>query len=449
MPRPVTAVVLAAGEGTRMKSAVPKVLHALAGRSMLGHVLASVRASGVERAAVGIGPDRPDVEAEAKRGFPGASVFTQAERRGTAHAALAARAAFDDGSDIVVLFGDTPLVRPETISRLVEAVRTGSAVAVVGFEAADPTGYGRLVMSEGNLARIVEEKDASTAERAIGFCNGGLMAIAGDHAVELLDAVEDRNAKSEFYLTDAVALARSRGLATAALRMPEQELVGINDRVQLAAAEAIVQNQLRERAMRDGATLVAPETVFLSHDTRLGRDVMIEPWCWFGAGVTVEDGAVIHSFSHLNGAHVGNGAEVGPYARLRPGTKLGVKTKIGNFVEVKASEVEEGAKVNHLSYIGDTRVGAAANIGAGTITCNYDGFFKSRTDIGKGAFIGSNTALVAPVKVGDGATTGAGSVITKDIAPDALGLARVRQVEIAGWSASFRARRKAEKERKA
>jgi bifunctional UDP-N-acetylglucosamine pyrophosphorylase / glucosamine-1-phosphate N-acetyltransferase len=449
MPRPVTAVVLAAGEGTRMKSALPKVLHALAGRSMLGHVLASVGASGVERAAVVIGPDRPDVEAEARRTFPGAFVFTQAERRGTAHAVLAARQAFDDGSDIVVLFGDTPLVRPETISRLVEAARGGPAVTVVGFETADPTGYGRLVMAEGNLARIVEEKDASLGERAIAFCNGGLMAIAGEHARTLLDAVGDANAKGEFYLTDVVAIARARGLATAALRMTEEELVGINDRLQLAAAEAIVQHRLRERAMRDGATLVAPETVFLSHDTRVGQDVTIEPWCWFGPGVTVEDGAVIHSFSHLTGAHVGTRAEVGPYARLRPGAKLGVNTKIGNFVEVKASEVEEGAKVNHLSYIGDTRVGAAANIGAGTITCNYDGFFKSRTDIGKGAFIGSNTALVAPVKIGDGATIGAGSVITKDVPADALGLARAKQAEIAGWSASFRARREAEKERKA
>ena len=449
MSRPVTAVVLAAGEGTRMKSALPKVLHALAGRSMLGHVLASVRASGIDRAAVVVGPGRSDVEAEAGRAFPGASVFTQTERRGTAHAALAARTAFQDGSDVVVLFGDTPLVRPETIARLVDATHGDVEVAVLGFEAADPAGYGRLVMADGCLASIVEEKDASAAERAITFCNGGLMAISGGHAQALLEAVGDRNAKGEFYITDVVALARSRGLGTAALRVGEQEIVGINDRVQLAAAEAIVQRQLRDGAMREGATLVAPETVFLSYDTRIGRDVVIEPWCWFGPGVTVEDGALIHSFSHATGAHIGAGAEVGPYARLRPGTRLGAGSKIGNFVEVKASDIEAGAKINHLSYVGDARVGSKANIGAGAITCNYDGFFKSRTDIGRGAFIGSNTSLVAPVTIGDGAIIGAGSVVTKDVAADALAVTRPRQVEVSGWATSFRARRKAEKETKA
>lgn len=448
MSRPVTAVVLAAGEGTRMKSAIPKVLHSVAGRSLLGHVLASVRASGVDRVAVVVGPGRADVEAEARRACPGAAVFTQAERRGTAHAALAARAAFEDGSDVVVLFGDTPLVRPATIASLVDAVRGRASIAVLGFEASDPSGYGRLVMEDGQLARIVEDKDAGASERAVTFCNGGLLAMSGAHALGILDAVGDGNAKREFYLTDAVEIARSRGLGAAALNVSEDEIVGINDRIQLAAAEALVQRRLREAAMREGATLIAPETVFLSHDTRIGRDVVIEPWCWFGPGVSIEDGAVIHGFCHLNATHVGAGAEVGPFARLRPGTRLGARSKIGNFVEAKAAEVGEGAKVNHLSYVGDARIGALANIGAGTITCNYDGFVKSRTEIGKGAFVGSNTSLIAPVTIGEGATVGAGSVITKDVAADALAVARPRQIEVAGWSASFRKRRKAEKDAK-
>ena len=448
MSRPIVAVVLAAGEGTRMKSAVAKVLHPVAGRSMLGHVIAAVECAGIERLAVVVGPGRADAAAEANRQAQGASVHIQAERRGTAHAVLAARDALQDGSDVVVLYGDTPLIRPDSIQALVGALGRGAAVAVLGFEAADPTGYGRLVMDEGQLARIVEEKDASTLERAITFCNGGLMALRGETALELLDAIGNDNAKGEFYLTDAVSIARARGLATAAEHVAEQEVHGVNDRAQLAMAEEILQQRLRARAMHDGATLIAPETVFLSYDTRLGRDVVVEPSCWFGPGVVVEDGAVIHGFSHLEGAHVGAGVSVGPFARLRPGTKLGAKAKVGNFVEVKAALIEEGVKISHLSYIGDATIGRDTNIGAGTITCNYDGYLKSKTVIGADVFVGSNSALVAPVTIGSGANIGAGSVITRDVAPDALAVGRARQIEKAGWAKAYRAAKKAQKDAK-
>jgi bifunctional UDP-N-acetylglucosamine pyrophosphorylase / glucosamine-1-phosphate N-acetyltransferase len=442
------AIVLAAGEGTRMKSRRPKVLHEVAGRSMLAHVLAAATEAGVERAAVVVGPDRDDVGEAARAAFPGAEIAVQAERRGTAHAVLAARDAMRDGADVLILYGDTPLVRPETIARLRRALAEGADVTVLGFEPADPTGYGRLVVERGELTRIVEEKDATAAERDLRFCNGGLMAIAGRHAIGLLEAVGNVNAKGEYYLTDIVEIARSRGLRARAERVSEEEVLGVNDRIQLAAAEAVLQRRLRERAMREGATLIAPETVFFSFDTVVGRDVLIEPWCWFGPGVTIKDGAVIHGFSHLEGAQVSEGASVGPYGRLRPGARLARKAKVGNFVEVKAADIGEGAKVNHLTYIGDATIGADANIGAGTITCNYDGFTKSRTLIGKGAFIGSNTALVAPVSIGDNANVGAGSVITRDVAADSLAVARGRQFEKQGWAKTYRASRAAEKSAK-
>jgi bifunctional UDP-N-acetylglucosamine pyrophosphorylase/glucosamine-1-phosphate N-acetyltransferase len=432
-----------------MKSAVPKVLHPIAARSMLGHVLAAVAAAGIEDAVVVAGPGRADVEAEARRVCPGAAVVVQHERRGTAHAVLAAREHLARQRHVVVLYGDTPLIRPETIRRLLGGLAGGAAVSVLGFRAAKPEGYGRLVMEGPRLLRIVEERDATAEERAIDLCNAGMMALAGTAALDLLEAIGSANAKGEFYLTDAVEIAAARGLASVATLVDGDEVHGVNDRGQLAAAEAVVQRRLRQRAMEEGATLVSPETVFLAHDTTLGRDVLIEPFCVFGPGVTVGDGAVIHAFSHLEGAVVEGGASVGPYARLRPGTRLAAGSKIGNFVEVKAGEIGAGAKVNHLSYIGDATVGAGANIGAGTITCNYDGFFKERTTIGAGAFIGSNSALVAPVTVGDNATVGAGSVITRDVAADALAVSRSRQMEKAGWAAQFRARRAREKAEKA
>jgi bifunctional UDP-N-acetylglucosamine pyrophosphorylase/glucosamine-1-phosphate N-acetyltransferase len=446
MPGSIIAIVLAAGEGTRMKSNGPKVLHMIAGRSMLAHVLASVECAGIGEAVVVVGPGRDDVGKEAAAALPGTTVAVQEERRGTAHAVLAARTAIRPGSDIIVLYGDTPLVRPAAIRSLVDALAQGAAVAVLGFEAADPEGYGRLLIKDGVLDRIVEEKDATPAERSVTTCMGGLMALSGRTALAILDAIGSDNAKGEFYLTDAVAVARSRGLLAVARTVPAEDVRGVNDRIQLAAAEAILQTRLRERAMADGATLVAPETVFLSYDTILGRDVVVEPHCWFGRGVSVETGAVIHGFSHIERAHIAADASIGPFARIRPGTRVGRKARIGNFVEVKATIVEDGAKINHLSYIGDASVGSNANIGAGTITCNYDGFGKARTEIGAEAFIGSNSALVAPVRIGAGANVGAGSVITKDVAPDALAVARGRQVEKAGWAASFRKRRAAEKE---
>jgi bifunctional UDP-N-acetylglucosamine pyrophosphorylase/glucosamine-1-phosphate N-acetyltransferase len=437
------AVVLAAGEGVRMKSARPKALHEIAGRSMLAHALDAAVAAGAEDLAVVVGPGRDDVAAEARRAAPGVSIFVQTERRGTAHATLAARAAIARGYDaILVSYADIPLVRPETLAALFAALADGAAVAALGFLARDPAGYGRLVERDGRLVAIVEHKDADAATRAIALCNAGPIAIAGAAALGLLEAIGAQNAAREFYLTDVVALAAARGLAAATRLADEQEAMGVNDRVQLAAAEAAMQARLRLRAMQAGATLIAPETVFLRCDTKLGRDVRVEPNVVFGDGVEIGDGAVIHAFSHLEGAHVAAGAAVGPFARLRPGASLGAGAKVGNFVEIKNAAIEAGAKVSHLSYIGDARVGAGANVGAGTITCNYDGFSKFRTDIGDGAFIGSNSALVAPVTIGAGAYVGSGSVVTRDVAPDALALGRGRQVEKPGWASAFRARQK-------
>jgi bifunctional UDP-N-acetylglucosamine pyrophosphorylase / glucosamine-1-phosphate N-acetyltransferase len=445
-PRQRLAIVLAAGEGTRMKSARPKVLHEIAGRTMLAHVLGAVAAAGAQDIAVVIGPGRDDVAAEARKAAPSVQVFTQERRLGTAHAVLAARGAIDAGHDeILIVYADSPLVRPATLQALCAALAEGAEVAALGFPARDPTGYGRLIEKDGRLLAIREHKDASEAERAIGLCNAGPIAIAGQLALSLLDAIGSDNAAGEFYLTDIVGLAAARGLKATARVATEEEVMGVNDRVQLSAAEAAMQQRLREGAMREGATLIAPQTVFFSADTKVGRDVLIEPHVVFGKGVELSDGAVIHAFSHLEGAKVAGGASIGPYARLRPGADIAAGAKIGNFVEVKNAVIEAGAKVSHLSYIGDGRIGAAANIGAGTITCNYDGFSKFRTDIGAGAFIGSNSALVAPVSIGAGAYVGSGSVITEDVEADALAIGRGRQVVKAGWAKAFRAKQKPKK----
>lgn len=435
------AIVLAAGEGTRMKSATPKVLHPVAGLSLLGHTLASVKAAGLKQAAVVIGPDRPDVAREAEKRLPGAPVFVQAERRGTAHAVLQARSEVARGyRAVVVLFADTPLVRPETIRKLAQIAAETGAISAMGFHAKDPTGYGRFLMQGDAIAAIREHKDATEAERAITLCNGGLMGLPGARALELLDAIGSNNAQNEFYLTDAVAVGRARGIAAAPVIVEEEEAFGVNDRAQLAFAEGVLQTRLRRAAMLAGATMTDPSSVYLSMDTKLARDVTIEPGVFFGPGVEIEEGAVIHAWSHLEGARVGRGVSVGPFARLRPGADLGEKAKVGNFVEVKAAQVGPGAKISHLSYIGDAKVGAEANIGAGTITCNYDGFRKHITDIGANAFIGSNSALVAPVRIGQGAFVGSGSVITEDVADNALALGRGRQYAKAGWADEFRAR---------
>jgi bifunctional UDP-N-acetylglucosamine pyrophosphorylase / glucosamine-1-phosphate N-acetyltransferase len=434
------AIVLAAGEGTRMRSSKPKVLHAVAGKPMLAHVLDVAAGAGIAHVAAVIGPDRADVAQVARESVPDVQVFEQRERLGTAHAVLAAREALQmHRADVLVLFGDNPLIRVETLMAMRARLAQGAAVAALGFMTADPTGYGRFIVEDGELIAIREHKDASEEERQIRLCNGGMMALAGPHALAILERIGNDNAQKEYYLTDAIAVARSLDLVCAAVVVPEEETLGVNDRVQLATAEAVLQRRLRDAAMRAGATLIAPETVFLSHDTKLGRDVLIEPHVVFGAGVTVEDGAVIHAFSHLEGATVASGASVGPYARLRPGADLAAGAKVGNFVEVKAARIGPGAKVNHLTYIGDAEIGAKANIGAGTITCNYDGFEKFKTLIGEGAFIGSNSSLVAPVSIGDGAFVGSGSVVTEDVPADALAVARGRQAIKPDWAKAFRA----------
>jgi bifunctional UDP-N-acetylglucosamine pyrophosphorylase/glucosamine-1-phosphate N-acetyltransferase len=427
--RTCLAIVLAAGEGTRMRSARPKVLHEVAKQSLLAHVLAAVRHAGGSAVAVVVGPDADAVRAEAKRNAPGAEIFVQKERRGTAHAVMAAEKALARSTDdVLVIFADTPLIRPETLRRMREALANGAAIAVLGFRPKDPTGYGRLVMDGNELVAIREELDATSAERKIDLCNGGLMAFAGKSAMTILKRIGNDNRKGEFYLTDAVAVARAMKLKAVVIETEEDDVRGINTKAQLAETEAALQQRLRKAAMDAGVTLVAPETVFLAADTKFGRDVTVEPYVVFGPGVTVEDNAVIRSFSHLDHAHVGKGALVGPYARLRPGAKLGADVHIGNFVEVKEAVIEDGAKANHLAYIGDARLGAGSNFGAGAIVCNYDGTAKHRTDIGKNAFIGSNAALVAPVSIGDGAYVATGSVITHNVPADGLAIARERQV---------------------
>jgi bifunctional UDP-N-acetylglucosamine pyrophosphorylase/glucosamine-1-phosphate N-acetyltransferase len=445
-------VVLAAGEGTRMRSSLPKVLHPVAGQSLLAHVLQAAPSGADAALAVVVGPDHQAVAAEAKRVRPDATTFVQQERLGTAHAVLAAREAIANGADdLLVAFGDTPLISAQTFERLRAPLRDGAALAVLGFHAADPTGYGRLVVESGRLAAIREQADASEAERKIALCNAGVMAFDGRKALAILEQIGNANAKGEYYLTDAVAIVRDKGGAAVVIETGEDEVRGINTRAQLAEAEAVTQARLRKAALDAGVTLVAPETVYLAADTQFGRDVTIEPFVVIGPGVTIGDGAVIHSFSHIVEATIGNKVSVGPYARLRPGTSLGDGAKIGNFVETKAAVLEPGVKVNHLSYVGDAHVGANSNLGAGTITCNYDGFFKHKTLIGEGAFIGTNSSLVAPVKIGKGAYIGSGSVITRDVPDDALALERSPQTNREGGAARYRevktkAKAKAQKE---
>ena len=434
-----------------MKSARPKVLHEIGGRAMVGHVLAAASKAGADRFAVVVGPGMDAVAASVRAIVPGAATPVQTDRLGTAHAVLAAREDLEKpADDVLVLYGDTPLVTPETLDRVRARLAEGADVVVLGFETETPTGYGRLLRdAEGRLVAIREEKDASADERRVTLCNSGIMGFRGAGLVDLLSAIGNDNAKGEFYLTDAVEIATARGLTVVAETGDAEEVLGVNDRAQLAACEAIFQDRARASAMADGVSLVAPETVFFSHDTVLGRDVIVEPNVVFAPGVTVGEGTRIRAFSHLEGATVAAGAEIGPYARLRPGASVATGARVGNFVEIKNATVEEGAKVNHLTYIGDARVGAGANIGAGTITCNYDGFGKFHTDIGANAFIGSNSALVAPVSIGDGAFVGSGSVITDEVPADALAVGRGRQAVKPGWAADFRARRSAEKAAKA
>ncbi len=432
-------VVLAAGEGTRMRSSLPKVLHPVAGQSLLAHVLNAVPKGSDASVAVVIGPDHAAVVEEAKRVRPDATPYIQCKRLGTAHAVLAAREAIARGADdLLVAFGDTPLISAETFERLRAPLKDGAALVVLGFRAADPTGYGRLLVEGDRLLAIREQADARPEERAITLCNAGVMAFDGRRAIEFIDKIGNSNAKGEYYLTDAVGIVRETGLEAVVIETSEDEVRGINTKAQLAQAEAVMQARLRAAALEAGVTLIAPETVYLAADTTFGKDVTIEPFVVIGPGVSIADGAVIHSFSHIVQASIGKNASVGPYARLRPGTSLGDGARIGNFVETKAATLEAGVKVNHLSYIGDAEVGANSNIGAGTITCNYDGFSKHRTTIGKGAFVGTNSSLVAPVKIGNGAYIGSGSVITRDVPDDAMALERSQQTIREGGAVRYR-----------
>ncbi|MDB5699829.1 MAG: glmU [Sphingomonadales bacterium] len=443
----VAVIVLAAGQGTRMKSDLHKVLHPIAGRPMLMHLLSSAAELTPARTVIVAGARREQIEAAVAG--TGVQVAIQAEQLGTGHAVLQAASALKGFTgDVLILYGDVPLVTTATMQAMLARLNEADTpVAVVlGFRPANPGAYGRIVTDDGRTIRkMVEYKDATADERALTLCNSGLMAVRAADLFALLARVGNDNAAGEYYLPDIIMLAGSDGRDSAVIETVAEEVAGVNSRAELAIVEADWQGRRRAAAMAGGATLIAPETVWFAWDTQIGRDVVIEPNIVFGPGVTVADGVTIHAFCHIEGATIASGAEVGPYARLRPGAVLGEKSKIGNFVEIKKSTLGKGAKVNHLSYIGDAEIGAAANIGAGTITCNYDGFFKSKTVIGAGAFIGSNSALVAPVNIGAGAIVGAGSVITRDVAPDALAVARGTQDAKPGWATRFRAAMTAKK----
>lgn len=440
MPQPdLAAIILAAGHGTRMKSKKTKVLHEVGGRSMIAHVIDAVSTLNPERIAVVIGDHAPEVGDHAKAIDNRITIAVQAPPQGTAHAVEQALPALEGFSGAaLVLYADTPLVRPETMRALTEEIAKGAAVAVLGFTPDEPGAYGRLKLDEnGALAAIVEAKDATTEELEIGLCNSGVMAIENAFLQARLKDIDNNNAKNEYYLTDIVALARQDGKKCAVIEAASDEVMGVNARTELAEAEAVFQKRMRRHAMENGATLCDPSTVYFSHDTIIGRDVVIGQQVVFGPGVEIGDSVEIKAFSHLEGAKVAAGASIGPFARLRPGADVKAGAKVGNFVEIKKAVIGEGAKVSHLTYIGDAEIGADANIGAGTITCNYDGYSKHKTIVGSGAFVGSNSSLVAPITIGDGAYVGSGSVITKDIEPGDLAVARGRQAAIKGWAARF------------
>jgi bifunctional UDP-N-acetylglucosamine pyrophosphorylase / glucosamine-1-phosphate N-acetyltransferase len=449
MKRPVAAIVLAAGKGTRMKSDLHKVLHPIAGKPMIHHLLGTVSLFSPDRTVLVVGAQREQLEAAVHD----VSFAVQEPQHGTGHAVQCARDALAGFSgDVLILYGDVPLVRGQTLERMMVALHTPvgdvtPAIVVLTFTPEDAGAYGRVAVgADGIITKMVEYKDATPDERKIRLCNSGMMAVKSEHLFALLDQVSNDNAQGEYYLPDIVKIAAAADLISVAVPASTMEVTGVNSRRDLAALEAQWQHVRRGQAMDEGATLLDPATVWFSHDTVLGRDVILEPNIFFGPGVTVGDWVTIHAHCHLEGCTIGDASTVGPFARLRPGADLHSNVKIGNFVEVKKSVLEAGAKVNHLSYIGDAHVGENANIGAGTITCNYDGFFKYKTEIGKGAFIGSNSSLVAPVKIGAGAIVGAGSVVTKDISADALGVTRAQQNEHAGWAAKFRATQLAKKQ---
>ena len=440
MTNPIAAIILAAGMGTRMKSDLHKVLHPIAGRPMLLHLIDNVRALDPAQVVVVAGARREQVEAAVTP--LGVEVAIQTEQLGTGHAVRQAETALSgfDG-DVLILYGDVPLVSSATMARMIERLHSDGepSVVVLGFRPADAAAYGRVIAGQdGRIAKIVEYKDASADERAVTLCNSGLMAVRSTDLFRLLAQVTNDNAAGEYYLTDLAELAVKDGRGAVVVETAADEVAGVNSRAELAAVDASWQAKRRVQAMAEGATLVDPATVWFSFDTQIGRDVLIEPNVFFGPGVKVADGATIRGFSHIEGATIGGGAEVGPYARLRPGAVLGEKSKVGNFVEVKKAVLGKGAKANHLTYLGDAEIGAGANIGAGTITCNYDGFFKYKTVIGEGAFVGSNSALVAPVTIGAGAIVGAGSTVTRDVEPDGLRLVRPEQQTKSGWAKRFR-----------
>jgi bifunctional UDP-N-acetylglucosamine pyrophosphorylase / glucosamine-1-phosphate N-acetyltransferase len=433
-------VILAAGQGTRMRSDTHKVLHPIAGKALLMHLLDSVDRLGAEKRVIVVGKGRDQVE-KALKGRD-VSIAHQAEQKGTAHAVQQARDALAgyEGA-VLILYGDTPFVEPETLKRMLDRLdgSGGPGVVVLASTPDDPLKYGRIVLGEGDhIAKMVEYKDATEEERAVRLCNSGMMALRAKDLFRWLDQVGNDNAAGEYYLPDVVNIAAAEGRDAVVIEGDPYETAGVNSRAELAHLELDWQRRRREQALQDGATLIDPESVWFAADTKLGRDVTVEPHVVFGPGVEVADGATIKAFSHIEGATIATKAVIGPFARLRPGAKIGEKAKVGNFVEVKKAVLGPGAKANHLSYIGDADVGADANIGAGTITCNYDGFGKYTTVIGEGAFIGSNTSLVAPVTVGQGAIVGAGSVITEDVAPDSLAVERSEQKGIAGWAKRFR-----------
>ena len=430
----IALIILAAGKGTRMQSELPKVLHKVAGAPMLIHAMRAGRALEPKRTIIVAGHGFEAVSATARAEDPEVEIVRQETQLGTGHAVDQARAALDDfDGTVIVLYGDCPLIQPRTLEELTATLST-AAVSVLGFEAENPARYGRLITDGDRLKRIVEFKDATPAERAVRLCNSGVMAASAELLFDLLSEIDANNASGELYLTDVIGKAVGRGLSCTAIRCAERETLGVNSRVELMQTEKEFQTLRRAEALEDGISMPAPETVHFSYDTVIGRDAIIEQNVVFGPGVTVESGAQIRAFSHLEGAHVARGCVVGPYARLRPGAELAEDVKIGNFVEIKASTLDEGAKVNHLSYIGDAHIGARANIGAGTITCNYDGVMKHHTSIGEAAFIGSNTMLVAPITVGQDAMTASGSVITRDVPAGDLAIARSKQDNKAGFS---------------
>ncbi len=440
-------VILAAGKGTRMKSALHKVLHPLGGRPMLHHLLETVDQLNPTHKVIIVGADKEQLEASVDGK---AHIALQQPQLGTGHAVDMAKDHLKDfKGTILILYGDVPLISEATMRQMIDVGQKDEAdVVVLGFKPQDCKAYGRLKLNaDGRLDKIVEYKDANEQERAIDLCNSGIMAVGGDHLFALLAALDNDNASKEYYLTDVVEIANKKGLNCAVVEADQFEVMGINSRSELAQAETVFQNKARQKFMDAGVTLTDPSSVYFCHDTKIGQDVSIGPNVFFGPNVEIDNDVIIHAFCHIEGAIVGSGSSVGPFARLRPAALLGKNVKVGNFVEIKKSEIEDGAKISHLSYIGDARVGAGANIGAGTITCNYDGYFKYKTDIGVGAFIGSNTSLVAPVKIGDGATVGAGSVVTSDGADDALVVSRAKQKEISGWSTTFRKNQQAKKDK--